>query len=285
MRTDRLVAGADGVRLAVYQTAAAAGLPVVLFVHGWAQSSWCWRRQLADQALTERFCLAAVDLRGHGGSDAPAGGYGEAAVWAADLAAVIAALPSRPVLLVGWSYGGLVIKDYLAAHGTAHVAGLLLAGAITGIGRGQPAGRVGPVMRAALPAALDEDPAVAVPALTAFVRGMTPRPLPGEDAQRLIGIALATPSRVRAALFDRSADGISQIAGVESLPVLVLHGTEDRVVDPSTAEHHLATIPGARADWWRGTGHLPFVEDEQRFAATLVSFAQRCYRHRERIST
>jgi hypothetical protein len=48
------------------------------------------------------------------------------------------------------------------------------------------------------------------------------------------------------------------------------------VIDPSTAGHHLAAIPGARADWWDGHGQLPFVEDERRFAAALDAFITRC---------
>jgi len=262
----------------VYLSTTAVDGPIVLFVHGWAQSAECFRRQLGDGALAGRYRLAALDLRGHGASDVPPAGYTDPAVWAADLTAVLRALPDRPVVLVGWSYGGLVIADHLAECGPGRIAGVVLVSAITGIGRGQPAGRVGPVMRSALPASLAEDPAVALPALSEFVAGMTPAALPGAEAQRLLGTSLATPPRVRAALFDRVTDG-SAFAGVAAaarLPVLVLHGTEDRVVDPATAEHHLATIPGACADWWTGHGHLPFLEDEHRFAAALDAFVTRC---------
>lgn len=275
------MAGADGTRLAVYQATAGPDAPVVLFVHGWAQSSGCFRRQLGDAWLGERYHLAALDLRGHGASDVPDDaddGFADPTRWAADLAAVLEVLPDRPVVLVGWSYGGLVIADHIAHCGPGRVAGIVLVGAITGIGRGQRAGRVGPVMRAALPAALDENPAVAVPALTAFVGGWEPGGLPGAEVQRLIGTALATPPWVRAALFDRVADGaaFARVAGEAGLPVLVLHGTDDQVVDRLAAEHHLATIPGARADWWAGHGHLPFLADHRRFAATLDAFTTAC---------
>jgi pimeloyl-ACP methyl ester carboxylesterase len=69
-----------------------------------------------------------MDLRGHGGSEVSADGYDDPGVWAADLAAVLE-LAGRPAVLVGSSYGGLVITDYLRAHGQAGVAGLVLAGA------------------------------------------------------------------------------------------------------------------------------------------------------------
>jgi len=275
----------DRTRFAVY-TAGPVEAPLVLLVHGWAQSAACWRRQLDDPSLAGELRLAAVDLRGHGCSGAPPHGYGEPARWAGDLHAVLTAITTRPAVLVGWSYGGLVIADYLATHGAAHTAGVLLTGAITGIGRGVAAGRVGAVMRAALPAALAEDPRTAVPALAAFVASMTARPMHGADEQAMLAAALATPPHVRAALFDRHADGAQLVAALsrQPRPVLVQHGAEDRVVDRDTATHHLASIPGAEADWWAGTGHLPFVEDPARFNRTLLHFARHCAKNGERMA-
>jgi len=81
---------------------------------------------------------------------------------------------------------------------------------------------------------------------------------------------------VRAALFDRTADGAPLVdaVGAAPVPVLVQHGTADAVVHPATAEHHLATIPGATADWWDGAGHALFLEDTPRFDARLLAFAR-----------
>lgn len=267
-----MVASADNARLAVY-TAGRVDGPLVLFVHGWAQSAACWRHQLTDPRLADELFLVAMDLRGHGCSDVPDHGYDDPRTWADDVHAVLDAV-GRPAVLVGWSYGALVIADYLGRYGTAGTAGVLLTGAITGIGRGMAAGRVGPVMRAALPAALSVDPAVATPALTAFVRGFATSPLP--DADALLDACIATPPMVRAALFDRTADGAGLVAAVRAapVPVLVQHGTADAVVDPTTAQHHLATIPGATADWWDGAGHALFVEDPRRFGARLLAFVE-----------
>ena len=77
----------------------------------------------------------AVDLRGHGYSDAPESGYDDSANWAGDVAAVLAAEGvTENAILLGWSYGGLVICDYLAAHGTGAVAGEVI-GLSLGSGR------------------------------------------------------------------------------------------------------------------------------------------------------
>ncbi|KAA2264877.1 alpha/beta hydrolase [Solihabitans fulvus] len=275
MRTYRHVTGAGGTRLAVRE-AGPVGAPGVVFVHGWAQSGEVWADQFADEALTERYRLVAVDLRGHGDSDAPEDGYADAGVWADDLAAVLAEV-GAPSVLVGWSYGGLVAVDYLRTHGAASVAGLVLVGAIIELGRGRAGGRVGAVMRAALPAALSEDPAEAVPALLGFTEGIAASPLPGERAQRLLGATLRVPPRVRSALFRREVDS-ADLLGSLDLPTLVLHGRLDAVVDPAAAEFAAGTIPGARLRWFDDVGHLPFVERPAEFNAAVAEFAAGCAR-------
>jgi non-heme chloroperoxidase len=267
------VTTASGVRLAIRQTGPADAPPVVL-VHGWAQSGEAWSAQFADQRLTDRYRLVAVDLRGHGESDVPEHGYRDSAAWAEDLAAVLDHV-GAPALLVGWSYGGLVVADYLRAHGTGRVAGLVFVGAITEIGPGRPGGTVGRVMRAALPAALSEDPAQAVPALSTFFAGMADR-LPGETVQRLLGTALRVPPRVRAGLFRRTADSTEVLARVD-VPTLVLHGKDDAVVDPVAAEHVAATVPDAELTWYPDTGHAPFLERADEFGADLAAFAGRVF--------
>ncbi|GAA3172129.1 hypothetical protein GCM10020255_061430 [Rhodococcus baikonurensis] len=71
----------DGTSIVYRVTGNSAGTPLVL-LHGWAQSSQCWGEQvLADLAADYR--LIAVDLRGHGYSDAPESGYDDSANWAA----------------------------------------------------------------------------------------------------------------------------------------------------------------------------------------------------------
>jgi non-heme chloroperoxidase len=264
------VVGAGGVRLGL-RVEGAANTPSLVFVHGWAQSSQAWTPQFSDPQLAERFRLVGMDLRGHGQSDVPAHGYDDPRNWADDLATVLEFVGPGSIL-VGWSYGGLVIADYLRVHGTAQLAGIVLVGAITEIGRGRAGGQVGPAMRAALPAALSDDPEVAVPALVAFGAAMASRPLPGGYAQALLGASLSVTPSVRGALFRRDIGSEDVLAAVD-VPSLVIHGTEDLVVDRSAGEYVVGKIPGVRARWLEGVGHLPFAEAPAEFNATLRQFA------------
>ena len=266
------VTSADGTRLAV-RTAGPADAPAVLLLHGWAQSGRVWSDQFADPALTERFRLLAVDLRGHGDSDAPPGdGYRDPATWSADVTAVLD-LVDGPAVLVGWSYGGLVALDHLRVAGRDRVAGLVLVGAISEIGRDRVGGTTGPAMRAALPAALAEDVAVAGPALVAFGAAQAAGgALPGERVQQLVGESLRVPPRVRSALFRRDVSNADLLATLD-LPTLLVHGDQDAVVDPAAARYTAGLVPGAELRWFEGVGHLPFAERPGEFNAALADFA------------
>ncbi|WP_020662966.1 alpha/beta fold hydrolase [Amycolatopsis benzoatilytica] len=264
------VTGAGGVRIALRVAGPEDARPIV-FVHGWAQSAAAWSRQFADPALAENFRLVAMDLRGHGCSDVPADGYDDPEQWAGDLAAVLD-FAGPDAILVGWSYGGLVIADYLRVHGTARLGGIVLVGAITEIGRKREGGKTGPVMRAALPAALAEDAETAIPALVEFTRAQASEKVPGGYAQAMLGSSLSVPPSVRGALFRREIGSEDVLAAIDK-PTLVVHGSADGVVDPCAAEFSAGKIPGAVLRWFVGAGHLPFVEEPEEFGSVLRRFA------------
>ncbi|GAB2654011.1 alpha/beta hydrolase [Gordonia jinhuaensis] len=271
------------------------GRAALVFIHGWAQSHRAWGGPLLAGLATGRRVIA-MDLRGHGASGIPElGEYPSAHFtsrhFAGDVQAVLEAEglqdPSRSggYVLIGWSYGGLVACDHLRAvqdgggvggdsnTGTAGLRGLVLVGAITGIGRDSLGGQVGSAMRRALPDALSEQTPVAVRALASFGSAMVPadRADLGATSQLLFGTSLATPPAVRRALFTRSADNDGTLAAL-SAPALVIHGTADTVVDIASARHNASVLGDVRTHWWEGVGHAPFLADPQRFAAEIEEF-------------
>ncbi len=91
---------ADGLR--VHVTEAGHGEPLLL-QHGWPQHWWAFRALIP--VLAERYRVICPDLRGHGWTDSPAGGY-EKEQLATDLLGVLDALGLERVRLVGHDWGG-----------------------------------------------------------------------------------------------------------------------------------------------------------------------------------
>jgi pimeloyl-ACP methyl ester carboxylesterase len=77
--------------------------PPLLLVHGWPQSWWAWRGVIPQ--LSGRFRVIVPDLRGHGWSEAPAGGYAKEQL-ATDLLALLDALSIERVSWIGHDWGG-----------------------------------------------------------------------------------------------------------------------------------------------------------------------------------
>jgi pimeloyl-ACP methyl ester carboxylesterase len=47
------------------------------------------------------------------------------------------------------------------------------------------------------------------------------------------------------------------------------------VVLPAMAEHVLAACPTAEASWYEGTGHVPHLEESERFNRELAELTRR----------
>lgn len=109
--------------------------PLVLFLHGFPQFWWAWRHQLVTLAAAGHR-VAAMDLRGFGGSDKPPRGY-DTFTLAADVDGVIRSLGAQDAVLVGHSWGGWIAWAMPTLHprtcraiavvGTAHPLRTMLA--------------------------------------------------------------------------------------------------------------------------------------------------------------
>src|SRR5512139_3737305 len=130
--TTHSIRGGGGVRLHVEEHGRPDGMPI-LFIHGFSQCRLAWARQTRSH-LADTFRLVTFDLRGHGDSEKPPDAYGDPALWAADVHALIDGLGLDAPVLVGWSYGGVIISDYIREYGAAQIAGVQLVGAISRLG-------------------------------------------------------------------------------------------------------------------------------------------------------
>jgi pimeloyl-ACP methyl ester carboxylesterase len=120
--TDARVAVAPGVNLHVRRWPGERA-PAFLLVHGLSSNARLWD-EVAARLVAAGHAAYAVDLRSHGESDRPPGGY-DTATAAADLAALAEALGLAKVVVAGQSWGGNVAVRLAAEH-PALVAALAL---------------------------------------------------------------------------------------------------------------------------------------------------------------
>jgi pimeloyl-ACP methyl ester carboxylesterase len=246
------------------------GNPPLVLVHGF-QASMRWFDRVTP-ALAREFHVIRMDLLGHGGSEKPRDGYSMEEQ--GDLVAgVMRRLDVRDAAVVGQSMGGQVVTALAERHREL-VDRLMVIGTApeNRFNRNRFAQRL-----AALP--------VIGPALR--------RVLPHRAYRRQVDLAFADgtdvpdelyldPERATFNSFTGSREGNrayrmekpldERLAG-SGIPVDVIFGSEDELVDPKGAQawdlphNRVAVLPGA--------GHSPMVERPGQMARIIAEFARR----------
>jgi non-heme chloroperoxidase len=275
-RTTRIhtVRGGGGLRLHVREWGKADG-PPILFIHGLSQNHLCWARQY-QSFLAEEFRLVAYDLRGHGMSEAPLEPehYTDARLWADDVAAIIDQLRLDRPVLVGWSYGGPIICDYVRAHGQDRIAAIDFVGGAVTLGQAAFGTLIGPGFLDHFADVIADDLPTNIRGMRALVKAWPARPFPAEELATLFASSMTVPAQIRANLGARQIDGDDVLRALR-VPLLVTQGRADTVVLPAMAEHVLATCPAAEASWYDGVGHTAFLEEPERFNRELADLTRR----------
>ena len=246
------------------------GGPEILFIHGLMQSHLSWTRQVESE-LAREFRMVTYDLRGHGNSDKPLAPerYRTGKAWAGELSAVIQAAGLRRPVLVGWSYAGRVIADYLETHGSAGIAGINFVNART---NSDPR-FAGAFSSRHLVDLVAEDLSTRIAATRTFLHACFSRQPSQDEFEIMLAFNMMVPREVRLALSGREFDGDSLLRRL-ALPVLVTFGIEDKILTLEGARHAAAVTPGARLSLYDGIGHAPFWEDAPRFNRELAEFVR-----------
>lgn len=267
------VRGGGDARLHVREWGDADGRPI-LFVHGWSQCHLYWSRQI-ESPLAEEFRLVAFDLRGHGMSEAPLEEepYTDADLWADDVQVIIDELDLDQPVLVGHSYGGYVICDYVRAHGQRAIGAIDFVGAATTATEEAFGTLIGPGLLDHFGGATADDLPTNIQAMREFLRALPAKSLPREDFESALAWNMVVPARIRANLFAREIDSDDVLQSL-TVPVLVTHGRADTAVLPAMAEHVLEVCPTAEASWYDGVGHLSNLEEPERFNRELGDLAR-----------
>ena len=198
--------------------------PEILFIHGFSQSHLSWIKQVTSGDLAKEFHMVTYDLRGHGNSDKPfePERYKTSKYWGDEVQAVMDATGLKRPVLVGWSYAGRVMVDYLTTHGTAKLAGLNYVDANQ---KGDPT-FVGPNLRN-LPLMASEDLATNIMATRVFLHGCFSIQPTQEEYETMLAFNMMVPPKVRLGLSNRPLEVDDMLRSLK-LPVLVTHGAEDK---------------------------------------------------------
>ncbi len=250
----------DGINISAQEWGNPNGREIV-FIHGFMQSHLSWSKQIHDPGLAKQFRMISYKI-------ADPNLYGNGEAYAEELNAVIAAASLRRPVLVGWSYGTRIISDYLVRYGSVGLAGINFVGAV---GNNDPT-HFGSAMPL-IPKTTIEDLAQSIEATKAFIRGCFEKQPTAEEFETILAFNMVVPAKIRGWL-RRPAPSYEQALKAVTVPTLVTHGVEDRILGVGLGKYLATTVPGAKASFYQGIGHAPFWEDAPRFNQELSEFVK-----------
>lgn len=251
--------------------------PPIVFHHGWPLSSDEWDAQML-YFLQHGFRVVGIDRRGHGRSAQVADGH-DMDHYAADAAAVVAALDLRDAVHVGHSTGGGEVARYVARHGAGRVAKAVLIGAVPPLMVQTPTNPGG------LPLEVFDGFRDGVAgnrsqfyldvASGPFYGFNRPDVVPQQGVianwwrQGMAGGAKAHHDGIKA--FSET-DFTEDLRAIE-VPTLVMHGDDDQVVPiASSAELSVTLLPRGTLKVYPGLSHGMCVVDAGLINADLLAF-------------
>ena len=265
----------DGLALNVER--AGSGPPVVL-LHGFTGAAAGWGPLV--ELLAPEFTTLAVDIVGHGQSDAPsdAGRYGTRRC-VDDLAALLRALGYERACWLGYSMGGRTALQ-LAAHRPDAVSALVLEGATVGLRTAAER-----TQRVAADEALAEqierdgveafvDHWEALP-LFATQEALPPEVRASIRAGRLANRAIGLANSLRGMGAGAQAP-LHERLGEMTMPVLLLAGALDDKFSAIAAEMAHA-LPDATMRVIEGAGHAAHIERTEAFGEAVLAFLRRAH--------
>ena len=236
----------------------------ILFVHGGFASSRWWR-PVAELLPVDEFTCYLPDLCGCGRSrrpEDPASYRVEQQV--ADLAALIEQLDLNNLHLVGHSLGAAIALTY-AATDPSRLRSLTL------VSTPSPGGTPTPPEGYELLEQMRVDRGLLSQALASIM----PARAPDAFFQQIVNDAQGQAP----AAFTATAEALDQwrlppeaLAQLR-LPVLLMWGDRDQIVERDGQTRLLLSIPGANnLEIFRGTGHSPMLERTEGFVEALLAF-------------
>lgn len=268
------VTAPDGVSLAVQESGNPDG-PAIIFIHGLLGSHLNWDQQV-DSPILQRYRIITYDMRGHGQSGKPsaANAYSDGMRWADDLAAVIKTAKVKKPVLAGWSLGGTVISNYLARYGDKQIAGAVYVDGVI---------ELKPEQITAHPDIYNNlnatDLKTHLDTVRAFLQLCFHTQPDNQTFERLFANAAMASWDMQKAVMGMDIAAVKGL-GSAKVPVLLLYGAQDALVQPSAAIARAVQInPGVKSTVYENSGHAPFLEESERFNRDLAAFMDSSLKH------
>jgi len=238
----------------------------VLFIHGHIFNRSMWLPQV--EALRGRFRTIAPDLRGYGDSPLPpAATLTTLKDFSSDIVALLDYLGVRKATLVGLSMGGQIAMEF--AHSFPdRLAGLVLAATFPGAETTEGMAERNRVADRLVSDGVARFGCEMIPKLLSRA-SMRAYPHIAANVYRMI--CSTDPSGAAAANRGRaSRRDYRETLRTVRVPSLVIVGSDDgyTTVDEARDMHRL--LPGSRLEIFDAIGHMPNLEDPQRFNAALL---------------
>jgi non-heme chloroperoxidase len=234
----------NGADISIYYEDHGQGQPVVL-IHGYPLDGHSWERQ-HRVLLPAGYRLITYDRRGFGRSSQPVVGY-EYDTFAADLNALLDHLDLTDVALVGFSMGTGEVTRYLGTYGSARVRRAALLGAIPPFllkTDDNPEGVDGQVFEGIKAAIVKDRYAYFEDFLNNFynVDKLAPERISDRAWQNSFIVACgASPFASYACVDTWLTDFRGDLPNID-VPMLVVHGTEDRILPFEATANRLPAL-------------------------------------------
>lgn len=243
------------------------GLPMLLLHGSFATGRW-WEPFFA--ILPDDIFAIAPDLRGCGGSTHSERGYA-IEEQAADVAAFVDALGLTDFDLVGHSSGGAIAVEYALTHmDRLHSLVLVDTAPVEGV--------FTPVEGLRLLDSMREDRDLLARALATLMPTVPPSTMTQAEFDAFFAQLVEDASQMAPAAFSGVAQALDRWNRFEdvrrlTLPVLLIWGNQDTIVDRDATTRTLIAIPGAsNLEVLRGVGHSPMLESPVVLAERIIDF-------------